>query len=286
MGEDRGEQRAHFLGVDPLAWPLEVDAEPEVVLDLDEQVGEPDRATAGVQPAVQFDEAVRLRRVGVLGRVRLQPPPGVVEHDLPVVRDTIEEPVERIRQTCFQSWHRGSDGGGRRRGRRPARFCQEQTPVLAEQFSSMEHDAFRVHPHRRRLSRRRSLAHRHAVQCTALDRGRRVRACSNPDFCHRLLRRDQDRPRQAQDATPLACITTRMLSVPLMTLRFIVGRIGRGATAAGAVRGGGLPGAARRRGQTHGRCRWRLTRTRAMLVNAARCSGGAARRRRSTATRR
>ena len=28
------------------------------------------------------------------------------------------------------------------------------------------------------------------------------------------LRRDQDRPRQAQDATPLACISTRMLSVP------------------------------------------------------------------------
>ena len=52
VGKARGEQRAHFPGVDPrLAWPLEVDAEPEVVLDLDEQVGEPDRATAGVQPA-------------------------------------------------------------------------------------------------------------------------------------------------------------------------------------------------------------------------------------------
>ena len=36
-------------GVDPLlAGLLEVDAEPEVVLDLDEQVGEPDRAAAGV----------------------------------------------------------------------------------------------------------------------------------------------------------------------------------------------------------------------------------------------
>ena len=32
----------------------------------------------------------------------------------------------------------------RRRGRRPAGFCQEQTPVLTEQFSSMEHDAFHV----------------------------------------------------------------------------------------------------------------------------------------------
>ena len=32
----------------------------------------------------------------------------------------------------------------RRRGRRPAWFCQEQTLVLTEQFSSMEHDAFHV----------------------------------------------------------------------------------------------------------------------------------------------
>ena len=32
----------------------------------------------------------------------------------------------------------------RRRGRRPAWFCQEQTLVLAEQFSSIEHDAFNV----------------------------------------------------------------------------------------------------------------------------------------------
>ena len=112
VGEDRGEQRAHFAGVDPLAWPLEVEAEPEVVLDLDEQVGEPDRATAGVQPAVQFDEAVRFRRVGVFGRVRLQTPPVVVEHDLPVVRDTLQEPVERIRQACFQLLDRrvGIDG--------------------------------------------------------------------------------------------------------------------------------------------------------------------------------
>ena len=32
----------------------------------------------------------------------------------------------------------------RRRGRRPAGGCQEQTLVLAEQFSSMECDAFHV----------------------------------------------------------------------------------------------------------------------------------------------
>ena len=71
-------------GVDPfLARLLEVDAEPEVVLDLDEQVGQADRATAGVQPAVQLGEAVRLRRVGLLGRVRLEPPPVVVERDPP-----------------------------------------------------------------------------------------------------------------------------------------------------------------------------------------------------------
>ena len=98
VGEDRGEQRAHLPGVDQLLpWLLEVDAEPEVVLDLDEQVGQPDRAAAGVQPAVQLGEAVRLRRIEVLGRVRLQPPPIVVERDLPVVSDTLQELVERVR---------------------------------------------------------------------------------------------------------------------------------------------------------------------------------------------
>ena len=82
VGEDRSQQRADLAGVDPLlARLLEVDAESEVVLDLDEQVGQPDRATAGVQPAVQLGEAVRLRRVGLLGRVRLEPPPVVVECD-------------------------------------------------------------------------------------------------------------------------------------------------------------------------------------------------------------
>ena len=60
MGEDRGEQRAHLPGVDPLlAELLEVDAEPEVVLDLDEEVGQPDRAAAGVDPAVELGEAVQ-----------------------------------------------------------------------------------------------------------------------------------------------------------------------------------------------------------------------------------
>ena len=32
----------------------------------------------------------------------------------------------------------------RRRGRRPAGFCQEQTLVLTEQFSSMERDEFHI----------------------------------------------------------------------------------------------------------------------------------------------
>ena len=36
------------------------------------------------------------------------------------------------------------DAVTRRRDRRPAGFCQEQTPVLIEQFSSMEHDRFHV----------------------------------------------------------------------------------------------------------------------------------------------
>ena len=45
----------------------------------------------------RLEDAVVARRVEVLGRIRLQPPPVVVEHDLPGVRDTLEEPVERIR---------------------------------------------------------------------------------------------------------------------------------------------------------------------------------------------
>ena len=121
VGEDRGQQHADLAGVDPLGRLLEVDAEPEVVLDLDEQVGEPDRAVAGVQPAVQLGEAVRLRRVGLLGRVRLQPPPVVVERDLPVLSDTFQETVERIRQAGFQMLDRP------RRDRQGIR-CAPRTP--------------------------------------------------------------------------------------------------------------------------------------------------------------
>ena len=48
--------------------------------------------------------------------------------------------VGRLRE----NGHRESDGGERRRGRRPAGFCQKQTLVMTEQFSSMECDAFHV----------------------------------------------------------------------------------------------------------------------------------------------
>ena len=60
MSENGGEQRTHLSGVGPLlAWPKEVGAEPEVVLDLDEQIGQPDRAATRVQPAVQLGKALR-----------------------------------------------------------------------------------------------------------------------------------------------------------------------------------------------------------------------------------
>ena len=36
------------------------------------------------------------------------------------------------------------DALSRRQDRRPAGFCQEQTPVMTEQFSSMKHDVFHV----------------------------------------------------------------------------------------------------------------------------------------------
>ena len=68
--KDRGEQGADLPGVDTLlAWPMEVGAEPEVVLHLDEQVGQPDRAVAGVELAAQVGEAVRFGRLGVRRRV-------------------------------------------------------------------------------------------------------------------------------------------------------------------------------------------------------------------------
>ena len=75
-------------------------------------------------------------RIWVLGRVRLQPPPVVVEHDLPVVRDTLQEPVERIRQTCFQLLNRrgGIDGES---GARPERFA-DLLPLRARQEERLE----------------------------------------------------------------------------------------------------------------------------------------------------
>ena len=114
--------RATSPGVDRLARLLEVDAEPEVVLDLDEQVGEPDRGVAGIQPAVQLGEAVRLRRVGLLGRVRLEPPPVVVERDLPVVSHTFQEAVERVREPLLQALDRRAGVAGES-GTRPERIA-------------------------------------------------------------------------------------------------------------------------------------------------------------------
>ena len=113
-----------------------MDAEPEVVLDLDEQVGQPDRAAAGVQPAVQLGEAVRLRRVGRLGRVRLQPPPVVVERDLPVVRNTFQEAVERVREPLLQALDRraGVDGES---GTRPERLA-DLLPLRGRQEEGLE----------------------------------------------------------------------------------------------------------------------------------------------------
>ena len=113
-----------------------MDAEPEVVLDLDEQVGQPDRAAAGVQPAVQLGEAFRLRRVGLFGRVRLEPPPVVVERDLPVVGDTFQETVERIRQAGLQSLDRGVGIDGES-GARPERFAS-LLPLCGGQEEGLE----------------------------------------------------------------------------------------------------------------------------------------------------
>ena len=136
VGEDRGQQRADLAGVDPLARLLEVDAEPEVVLDLDEQVGEPDRAVAGIQPAVQLGEAVRLRRVGLLGRVRLEPPPVVVERDLPVVSDTFQEAVERVREPLLQALDRRAGVAGES-GPRPERIA-DLLPLRGGQEEGLE----------------------------------------------------------------------------------------------------------------------------------------------------
>ena len=46
------------------------------------------------------------------------------------------------RRWLRESGKRESDGGERHRGRRPAGFCQEQTLVMIEQFSSRERNAF------------------------------------------------------------------------------------------------------------------------------------------------
>ena len=45
---------------------------------------------------------------------------------------------------CNLEKRQESDVGERRRGRRPAGFCQEQTLVMIEQFSRMECDVFPI----------------------------------------------------------------------------------------------------------------------------------------------
>ena len=73
-----------------------------------------------------------MRRVGLLGRVRLQPPPVVVERDLPVASDTRQEPVERIRQTRLQLLDRRG-GTDREPGSRPERFADPLPPLCGEE---------------------------------------------------------------------------------------------------------------------------------------------------------
>ena len=76
MSKNGSEQRTHLSGVDPLlAGPKEVGTESEVVLDLDEQIGQPDRAAARVEPAMQLGEVFRAGRVGNLARVGFEPSP-------------------------------------------------------------------------------------------------------------------------------------------------------------------------------------------------------------------
>ena len=103
VGENGGQEYAHLVGLDSLLpGAMEVGAEPEVVLDLDEQVSQPDRAGARVEPAVQFGEAFRAFEVGMLGLVSLEPPPVVVEGHLPVIGDALQEPIEGVRKTRLQ----------------------------------------------------------------------------------------------------------------------------------------------------------------------------------------
>ena len=107
------------------------------------------------------------------------------------------------------------------------RFCQEQRPVLAEQVSGMEHDAFHVPVSSNKTleaafngqARTRRPSASTAVAARARPRGPRAgpsppttageTGCGRPPTAAAAAA--ADKPAQAE---PLACIPTRMLSVP------------------------------------------------------------------------
>ena len=103
VGEDRSEQRAYLVGLGLLLCRAqEVRAEPQVVLYLDEQVGQADGTAASIEPTAQFGEARRAFRVRWLGMVGFEPPAVVIEGDLVVIGDAVEETVEGVGQARLQ----------------------------------------------------------------------------------------------------------------------------------------------------------------------------------------
>ena len=98
--------------------PAHVDAQHPGRLDQGQPRQQPRHATDRLVRCTRLD--ARQRRVRLVGA------------------DGDQRSVGRPRE----SWPRESDGGERRRGRRPARGCQAQTHVLTEQCSRREQDAF------------------------------------------------------------------------------------------------------------------------------------------------
>ena len=80
------------------------------------------------------------RRIGAAAELHDQPPvDGVIWLTASAVADLALAGADGASARVSLQLRRETGGGGK-----PARFCQEETHVLAEQFSSMEHDAFRV----------------------------------------------------------------------------------------------------------------------------------------------
>ena len=81
-------------------------SEPQVVLNLDEQVRQADRTAARIEPEVQLSKVRQLFGIQLLGAVGLQPPSVVVEADLPVAGYILEESVEGGRQArdCVRTY--------------------------------------------------------------------------------------------------------------------------------------------------------------------------------------